>query len=142
MIPWGRHSMSTGPDPVPPPSDLSPVLPEKFLGLFRTRLCSGDLDTVPLSPFKVALNLSDLDLSEPVNPMPTGVKSSVQVFRDEAVALYSNPTSDPNNITALKSLVNQLAEDFFLFRGYSLDYVYLGMVAIEPTALFDYLELT
>src|SRR3954470_1310216 len=107
MTPWGRPDMSTGPDPVSPPSDLAPVLPEKFLGLFRTRLCSGDLDTVPLSPFKVALKLSDLDLSEPVTPIPTGVKTSVQVFHDEAVALYSNPASDPNNITALKNLVNQ-----------------------------------
>lgn len=123
--------------------DLSPVLPEKVTVYYPGRRCQGNAsDTAPLW-YHVDSKLSDVAFTDPnTSEDYKGVATAILIIHDACQALFdpSDPLGEPDNVTALDDLTDQIAQDFYDFRSFSGDLVYQGINAIQPTALWDYIE--
>jgi hypothetical protein len=138
--------MSTTPTPTPIPDhphlDMSPVLPEKVTVYYPGRRCKGNVDDVVPLWHSVDSPLSDIQFTDPNVDAATkfkGVPSSVLIIHDSCQALMDQGGSVTNG-AGLDELTDQIAQDFYDFRSFSADLTYIGMYAVVPTALFDYIE--
>jgi len=122
--------------------DLSPILPQKCVTVFRGRRCSGAPSDSVAAFYKVTVTIGhEIGTTDPdIEPEPPGTAGSTHIFHDTCLALFTVGNPTPTNSNALNNVAAQLGQDFIDYRSESFDIVLNGICAMGECGLYDVIE--